>query len=135
MNRQREILKAVIDAQEKERHEIANELHDNVNQLLTTCKLQLEAAEYYANDKMFLPRISSFMQTIINEIRSISHQLNPANIETAGLFPSVEDMVTRINAAGKLKLEFIRENVETSERCNREIDCLPDYPGTSSEHY
>ena len=39
-----EILKAIIDAQEKERYEISHELHDNVSQILTTCKLLLEAA-------------------------------------------------------------------------------------------
>src|SRR5215467_2944578 len=39
-----EIMKAIIDAQERERYEISHELHDNVSQILTTCKLLLEAA-------------------------------------------------------------------------------------------
>ncbi|ANE49236.1 PAS domain S-box protein [Flavisolibacter tropicus] len=123
-NRQREIVKAVIDAQEKERHEIAHELHDNVNQLLTTCKLQLEAAEHYANDETYLSRISSYVQSIINEIRSISHQLNPANIGTIGLIPTIDDIVSKINAAGKLAIAFDYKKIKANERFDKDIELI-----------
>ena len=38
VNKQKDITKAAVNAQEKERREIGEELHDNVNQLLATSK-------------------------------------------------------------------------------------------------
>ncbi|MFT4022265.1 MAG: PAS domain S-box protein [Flavihumibacter sp.] len=47
IHKQQQIAQAVVDVQESERAEIGKELHDNVNQLLSTAKLFLEVA---AND-------------------------------------------------------------------------------------
>ena len=38
------INQATVDSQEQERSEIGRELHDNINQVLTTTKLYLELA-------------------------------------------------------------------------------------------
>lgn len=40
--KRQQLVAAVLEGQEKERRELAHELHDNVNQILTTCKLLLE---------------------------------------------------------------------------------------------
>ena len=42
LNRQREIMQATLEAQEKERAHIGRELHDNVKQILSTAKVCLE---------------------------------------------------------------------------------------------
>src|SRR5206468_12821764 len=44
--RKNKIIKATIEAQEKERSLIGRELHDNVNQVLTTVKLYAELSYY-----------------------------------------------------------------------------------------
>ena len=44
LNQQKAIIQATISTQEKERTEISKELHDNVNQVLTTTKLYLDLA-------------------------------------------------------------------------------------------
>ena len=44
--KKREIIQAIINAQEKERTELAYELHDNVNQILSSSKLMLEVARF-----------------------------------------------------------------------------------------
>ncbi|HEU4472896.1 MAG TPA: PAS domain S-box protein, partial [Flavisolibacter sp.] len=49
--RQKEIAMATIDVQERERNEIGRELHDNVNQILTSAKLNLEFMENESADK------------------------------------------------------------------------------------
>lgn len=48
---QNKITKAVINAQEKERTEIGEELHDNVNQLLAASKLYLNHSLSCDGDK------------------------------------------------------------------------------------
>jgi len=45
LNKQKIIAQAMVDAQEKERAEIGKELHDNINQILSTTKLYLELAK------------------------------------------------------------------------------------------
>ena len=47
IGKQKLLTQATIDGQEKERKEIGKELHDNINQILSTTKLYLDlAAEY-----------------------------------------------------------------------------------------
>ena len=44
LDKQKAINQATVDSQEQERTEIGKELHDNVNQILTTTKLYLDLA-------------------------------------------------------------------------------------------
>src|SRR5690606_17962799 len=72
LNSQKIISQAIIDTQEKERSEISKELHDNVNQVLTTTKLYLDLAS--ANNELTTDLIAKSSQNIIyviNEIRQL----------------------------------------------------------------
>jgi PAS domain S-box-containing protein len=65
------INQATVDSQEQERGEIGKELHDNINQVLTTTKLYLELA--LANEdlvKELIRKSSANISTVINEIRN-----------------------------------------------------------------
>ena len=77
--------KAIIDAQEKERRYIGEELHDNVNQLLASAMLTLGMVKHFQNDtgKMteFSEKAKQYISTALNEIRKLSHDLAPATIE------------------------------------------------------
>src|SRR4030095_4189492 len=99
-----EIMEAIIDAQEKERYEISHELHDNVNQILTTCKLLLDA-EAEQNGNKYLLHSRENLQKAIDEIRNISHRLNPATLHI-GLHGAIDDLVTKINNTGKVYILF-----------------------------
>lgn len=48
---EKKILQASIDAQEREREEIGRELHDNVNQILTTARLYLDCIHEPTSDQ------------------------------------------------------------------------------------
>lgn len=105
--KQKIIAQAVVDAQEKERADIGKELHDNVNQILSTAKLFLEAAKTDAEDR--LPLISKSAEHIhnaINEIRTISKALVPSSINDIGLIESVSDMVHNIASSKTIKVSF-----------------------------
>ena len=70
------ISKAIINTQEKERSEIGKELHDNVNQILTTVKLYIENIRDYPDHRMqFIDKSVMLAQRAINEIRMLSKQL------------------------------------------------------------
>jgi len=103
--KKKEVLQAIIHAQERERHEISHELHDNVSQILTTCKLLLDAA-IQQDDKKYLQQTNENIQKAIDEIRNISHRLNPATLTFIGLEGSINDLLNKINNTGSIKVNF-----------------------------
>ncbi len=107
LDKQNLVAQAVVNAQEKERADIGKDLHDNVNQILTTAKLYLEMAKHEENESTALiNRCSDNIADAINEIRSISRSLVPASIGDLGLVVSIQDLVENVNATRQLEMEF-----------------------------
>jgi len=94
---QRQILQTTIDAQEKEREEIGRELHDNVNQILTTARLYLDCIdEPVLALQPNIKRSSDIITTAIEEIRKLSKSMTESFHREIGLQLSVEDLVESI---------------------------------------
>ena len=104
--KRKQILAAVLAAQENERKEIAYELHDNVNQILTTCKILLESEIKREGASVFVKNSYRYLQNAIDEIRNLSHRLNPAQLEDIGLQESLEELSRRLNSAEKFKVQL-----------------------------
>ncbi|RYG32490.1 MAG: PAS domain S-box protein, partial [Chitinophagaceae bacterium] len=74
--RQVNIAAATLKAQEYERTIVSQELHDNVNQVLTTVKLYVEMCrDDIGNPKEIMDKSIKLLQDSINEIRSLSKRL------------------------------------------------------------
>lgn len=115
MNHQKAISQATIDTQERERSEIGKELHDNVNQVLTTTKLYLDLA--VTNPELRDELIAKSSKNIINaitEIRQLSRSLMFPSLGDLGLFDSIEDLVEDINGTRKIYAAFIYEELDES---------------------
>ena len=104
--KRKQILAAVLAAQENERHEIAYELHDNVNQILATCRLLLESEIKNQGGSVFVKNSYRYLQNAIDEIRNLTHRLNPTQLEDMGLQESLEEMLRRLNIAGKFEVQL-----------------------------
>jgi len=103
--RHRLITEAVIRAQESERSVIGLELHDNINQVLTTVKLHNEMVlEGVGDPKVLLTRASKYLQDCINEIRGLSKQLSAPTLGKISLEESVKDLIDSINLASTVKI-------------------------------
>jgi PAS domain S-box-containing protein len=101
------VAEAVVDAQEKERADIGVELHDNVNQILSTVRLYLDLAVLNEKDRVELIRRSSEgLANAVNEIRKISHSLVPASLSDLGLIASIEDLINGVRATQQIHAEF-----------------------------
>lgn len=99
------ITEAVIRAQEAERSLIGLELHDNINQVLTTVKLHNEMVlEGLGDPRQVLPRTVKYLQDCINEIRSLSRRLSAPTLGRISLEESVKDLIDSINATSKVKI-------------------------------
>lgn len=92
---QKEIAKAILDTQERERSEIGKELHDNVNQLLTTAKLYIENIHYFPEQKeAFVQKGVSLLQRSIDEIRFLSKQLVTPVMHDIGFEATIEELIS-----------------------------------------
>jgi PAS domain S-box-containing protein len=113
LNQQKAITQATISTQEKERTEISKELHDNVNQVLTTTKLYLDLA--IANPELkdeLIAKSSKNIISVITEIRKLSQSLMIPSLEDLGLLDSIEDLVESINATKKIHAVFVHEKID-----------------------
>jgi len=113
LNQQKAITQATITTQEKERTEISKELHDNVNQVLTTTKLYLDLA--IANPELkdeLIEKSSKNIIGVITEIRKLSQSLMIPSLEDLGLLDSIEDLVESINATKKIHAVFVHEKID-----------------------
>jgi PAS domain S-box-containing protein len=110
IQKQKEVSQAIIDTQEKERADIGKELHDNVNQILTTTKLYLDlAATDIGKREEFVKKSSENILHVINEIRKLSRSLMLPSLGDLGLLESVNDLVDSINLTQKFRIDFITE--------------------------
>jgi signal transduction histidine kinase len=107
LNKQKLVARAMVDAQEKERAGIGKELHDNVNQLLSTTKLYLELAKNDSRERMnLICRSAENIHEAIQEIRNISRSLVPSSIGDLGLSDSINDLVENIRATRAIHVEY-----------------------------
>ncbi len=105
--RKNKLIKATIEAQEKERSLIGRELHDNVNQVLTTVKLYNELC--YQDDipnKELLKRSVQQINYCIEEIRSLSRRLAVPKVGELGLEELIRELVNTLNTTKKASIEF-----------------------------
>lgn len=103
LDKQKFISQATIDTQEEERREIGKELHDNVNQVLTTTKLYLDLSlsSPELKDELIKKSTKNIIY-VINEIRQLSRSLMDPSIGDLGLIDSINDLVENINITRKL---------------------------------
>ncbi|MEO6613610.1 MAG: PAS domain S-box protein [Chitinophagaceae bacterium] len=117
IQKQKQLTQATIDGQEKERREIGKELHDNINQHLTTTRLYLEVAKEKASGEV-LEMISLSHQNlaaIIKEIRQLSQSLVPPTLGDLGLVESVYDLCDSLKRAHTFQIEFLHRHFNEEE--------------------
>lgn len=105
---QQELMKAVIDAQEKERAGIGAELHDNVNQLLATSRLYLNICmSKPGSNRQSLLKSQEYLSKAIEELRRLSHALvGPTHDRIMGLVPSIQDLLLDVVNTKNINIHF-----------------------------
>lgn len=98
LQKKKDIVTAVIDAQEKERNELSGELHDNVNQLLAASILYLKTAQKQkVIEESLISHSLDYVQKAINELRNISHNLAPVDIKMNGLAAALKVLTEKLH--------------------------------------
>jgi two-component system, NarL family, sensor histidine kinase UhpB len=91
----REAGRAAIQAQERERRRIAQDLHDEVNQALTAVSLRLQASIERAPLELRreLAETKRLASQAMEELLKLARQLRPAVLDDHGLIPALHSQV------------------------------------------
>ncbi|MCF8714232.1 sensor histidine kinase [Joostella atrarenae] len=103
-----ELAKAQTEIQEQTFKNISWELHDNIGQLLTVAKMQLNMLQSglpEEKQKSF-DEASNVLGQGVNEIRQLSHSLNTNFISKIGLQESLEREINRFKRLNFLEVEY-----------------------------
>jgi PAS domain S-box-containing protein len=94
IKQQRLLNKTAISAQEAERDNISKELHDNVNQLLTSTKPYIHMARKQPDKAAdMLEKAEEYQLMAVEEIRKLSKKLNSSLVKVLGLKNSIQEIV------------------------------------------
>ncbi len=120
-NKELELLKSVIETQEAEREKIAANLHDEVGPLLSTLKLNVtrfkRALVKNELSTEQLDQEKEFIDGIIDNVRTVSHDLTPHFLLKFGLSSAISNFYSKIE---KPKIS-IQSNFDKNEEFNRTI--------------
>lgn len=96
--RQSELMKAMIETQEKERNRIAIDMHDELGPLLSAVKLQVGGLRNSINESSagILSDTQQMLDEAIQQIRQIIRDLVPKNIDQKGLSGVLQDLKTHV---------------------------------------
>jgi len=94
----RQVSKRILEAQENERRRVSRELHDSVSQILASVKFRMESFEERIPARLKLVRAGvkqtrRLVDRVMLEVRRISRNLRPSELDDLGLSPAVRSLV------------------------------------------
>lgn len=107
LEHQKNISETVIRVQEKERTRIGHELHDNVNQILSTAKLFVDMLTPGSEEERSLKEKSTdYLMNAIEEIRKLSRELVTPQLKNKTLVESIQQLIDDITVSTTLQICF-----------------------------
>lgn len=123
---ERQVLSAVIQAEERERQRFAKDMHDGLGPLLSTIKLYANELRSATAEQTERDEMVRFTNELIDEAvvatRNISNNLMPSVIHDYGLIKAVDSFCDKVNKANKLNIKFETENLE--ERLDQNLELI-----------
>lgn len=111
----------LLQAQEEERRRIARELHDEMGQMLTALKLELQETQREpVSPRVRLTESIEMIDQIMEQVRTLLADLRPAPLETLGLPAALRWYLNRQAERTGLKICFQADNL--SGRLPTEIE-------------
>lgn len=104
-----EIQKALLQGQTMERKRMASELHDNISNKILGVKMRVELLEnehFTEKDRLNYNTTIGFIEEVYADIRLVSHNLLPEELEINGLGMAIENLVKKLNLIGKTHFYF-----------------------------
>ena len=113
---------SLLQSGERERRQVARELHDELGGLLTSLQMSLRmnpAQGQSARDE--LNESEDLVRAMIEKVRDLSLALRPSLLDDHGLVPALEQMVEKFEARTRIEVDFVCE-VPAGDRFTPEIE-------------
>jgi NarL family two-component system sensor histidine kinase LiaS len=104
-----EIQQAMIQGQAIERKRVAAELHDHLGGTLASLNWYLFGIDRRAlpeDEQKIYNRVHEMVSAAYKEVRSLSHNLMPAELEEHGLIVALERLTSKLNDNKKIRFTF-----------------------------
>jgi two-component system NarL family sensor kinase len=128
LNRQKELrIKSVLEAEEKERRRIAQDLHDGVGQILSAARLNLSSLSSRLRldnppERDALKNAMDLLDDSVKEVRAVSHNMMPNTLLKLGLVSAVREFITKIQNMPDLRVSL--EIVGMTDRLEPETESI-----------
>lgn len=96
--KQQELLQTQLEIQEQTLKTISEEIHDNVGQVLSLAKLNLNTLDTYNEQKLIDTK--HLISKAINDLRNLSRSMHGDRISELGLEQSISDELTILKTSG-----------------------------------
>jgi signal transduction histidine kinase len=109
------VLQAIMQTEERERRQLAKDLHDGIGPLLSNIKMSVSAldkSQISGFNRTVVDNISNLINESISALKYTSNNLSPHILENFGLASAIESFTENINRLGKIEITF-NNNVET----------------------
>ncbi|MCU4165659.1 ATP-binding protein [Carboxylicivirga caseinilyticus] len=103
--RLKEIVKAIVQTEEKERGRVAKELHDGLGPLISTAKIYAHSLTKVKDQSVidnYNLRLQQILDESINEIKDISNNLSPHILRNYGLKDAVLTFVEKLRPVSEI---------------------------------
>jgi signal transduction histidine kinase len=119
----------LIESQEAERQRIAAELHDSLGQHLLVIRNRAALGERAVQDPVQsrnqFDEITASATQAISEVRAISHNLRPVNLDRLGLTATIEEMVEKVAESSGIQFSADIEALENGWLTKeQEVNCF-----------
>ncbi len=111
-------MEQMIDAQETERQRLARELHDGIGQSLAALKMKLQFDKTPQASDTTVQRLDS----ICNEVRSLSHQMMPILLKENGLESAIKQLIDQNFSGSSIDVEFVSSGLYNRLPDNIEVN-------------
>jgi signal transduction histidine kinase len=105
LEREKEVFNSLLDGEEKERKRISAELHDGLGARLSALKMEMEVEP---NIPLY---IVNRLNAAIDELREMSHNLQPEYLKKVGLLNAMRQHVFILNSHGVMHFLFSSPNI------------------------
>jgi signal transduction histidine kinase len=110
------VLQAIMQTEERERRQLAKDLHDGIGPLLSNIKMSVSAldkSQIIGFNRTVVDNISTLINESITALKYTSNNLSPHILDNFGLASAVNSFTENINRLGKIEITF-NNNVENS---------------------
>lgn len=118
---QEEFSRQLIQSQETERRRIAAELHDSLSQNLIVINNTIQQVEFTNGSEQQMQQLSSMVMESIDEVREISYNLHPHQLDRLGLKKAVESVVNKVAHATDIQFSSNIDDIDNIFPKNLEI--------------